>query len=125
MIRCTNFRSLPNCLQKGLTIAAPPSWPLYPEPASHSVVKYGLLRTENLPRKFHYANRGIYDTDECTVVYQDGGLQVEKLAKDGVVYSHGNGQKWSHLPWTEEQESSCRPLKVKLRFWNSGMVTGR
>ena len=84
-----------------------------------------LLTCENLPRKFRHANPRIYDTSEVVVVDRDGALQVEQLAEGDAVGSHGNGKRWSYLSWTEEQGVSCRPIRMKLRFWNEAMVMGR
>lgn len=113
--------SLPRsmCMNVVLIATAPPTWPLYPEPATHEARIYILPTNENLPLKFHCTNREVYDTEECVVVDEKGALHVVEVPDDAVVCSRGKGKRWSFVPWTKEQELSCQPLRVKLRFWNS------
>ncbi|KAF2132411.1 hypothetical protein P153DRAFT_429552 [Dothidotthia symphoricarpi CBS 119687] len=36
----------------------------------------------------------------------------------------GKGRRWSYVPWTREQEESCRPATLKLKFWNEVLHDG-
>jgi hypothetical protein len=43
---------------------------------------------------------------------------VERSASPRV---QGMGRRWSHIPWTEEMERSCRPWRVAVRLWNEAL----
>lgn len=91
---------------------APVLFPMYPEPA---ICNYVLRGGPNLPRKF----RGVgFDSNEFVVVDPDGTVGIQELEP---VSRHGNPGRWSYVPWTREQEVSCQPLTVRLKFWNSAM----
>ena len=97
----------------------------------------------HLPRKFHRINHdaSIPSQVEVIVVQSDGALTVEprenfsmhtsqwthfdgyggyrlddqQVVDDTVLKEQGPGRRWSYLPWTREQEESCRPLRIDLR----------
>ena len=95
---------------------APGLFPMYPEPARcHYVMRGG----PNLPEKF----RGVgFEEHEFVIVNPDGTIEIEEV---DAVAKCGNPGRWSYVPWTREQEVSCQPLTVKLRFWNSAMDVGQ
>lgn len=97
----------------------------------------------HLPKTFHGVNHAamIPADAEVVVVQSNGALTVKKLEhvsmdpkfqmrfdgygnhrpgeRDHGTHSkrpsmQGKGRKWSYLPWTEEQEKSCRPIRLKL-----------
>jgi hypothetical protein len=93
----------------------------------------------NLPRKFHQVN-----DDEIVVVHSNGALEIVHAdfayfhdsqwthysGKGGYFHDwwytadddienlkvQGVGRRWAYLPWTMEQELSCRPMRLKLRL---------
>jgi hypothetical protein len=98
----------------------------------------------NLPRKFEHI-----DDDEMLVVQSTGAITVEKME---MYYFHssqfthysghggyvddrwydadptaepkfqGKGRRWAYLPWTTEQEHSCRPFMLS---WKKGQSVAR
>jgi hypothetical protein len=91
----------------------------------------------SLPRKFWGVDAGGLH-GEVVVVQSSGALRVVLLGDcglhEGMDGSHeetgvgseryaiprvqGMGRRWSHIPWTEEMEKSCRPWKVAVRLWS-------
>lgn len=93
----------------------------------------------NLPRKFHRVN-----DDEIVVVHSNGALEVVHAdfayfhdsqwthysGRGGYIHDwwytaddnienlkvQGVGRRWAYLPWTMEQEVSCRPMRLRLRM---------
>ena len=93
----------------------------------------------NLPRKFHRVN-----DDEIVVVHSNGALEIVHAdfayfhdsqwthysGRGGYVHDwwytadedienlkvQGVGRRWAYLPWTMEQEVSCRPMRLRLRM---------
>jgi len=93
----------------------------------------------NLPLKFHRINN-----DELIVVHSNGALEVAHKdfayfhdsqwthysGRGGYVHDwwytaddnienlkvQGAGRRWAYLPWTMDQEVSCRPRKLRLRM---------
>lgn len=55
------------------------------------------------------------------IVQPDGALKVDETGPTVHAESQGPGRRWSYIPWTGEQEKSCRPIKMKLVFWNTAM----
>lgn len=54
----------------------------------------------------HYSGRGRYTDDYWYTADDDiSNLKVQ-----------GAGRRWAYLPWTKEQEASCRPMKLRLRM---------
>ncbi|KAF2817232.1 uncharacterized protein BDZ99DRAFT_363759, partial [Mytilinidion resinicola] len=104
--------------------------PLYPEPYARGSGRY-LLHPDylrNLPKKFQVLGKS-----EVLVVHSSGSLRVESkdyyygyhrqmMRVDGTgervvdenydasqqLRFEGAGRRWCHLPWTPEQEESCR-----------------
>ncbi|CAO2657304.1 Nn.00g034300.m01.CDS01 [Neocucurbitaria sp. VM-36] len=97
----------------------------------------------HLPKKFHSVNHNasIPSEVEVVVVHSDGALKVEprenffmhssqwthfdgyggyrldepQVVDDTAPKEQGPGRRWAYLPWTKEQEESCKPLKLDLR----------
>jgi hypothetical protein len=98
----------------------------------------------HLPEKFCYANyaAGVLKDFEAVVVHDNGAIKVERgedvfellglrtyfdgtgvcredaaFDVDGrVLNQQGPGRRWSYLPWTGEQEESCKPPKLVLKL---------
>lgn len=130
----------------------PPTRPLYPEPQPLGQGRYMLDQstyTSHLPPKFHTVDHAATKPEnaEVVVVEANGGLKVEPRARftqpsqftrfdgygrrriDGPQSVHsimskgqGPGRRWSYLPWTREQEQSCKqeeqqqPTKLYLKL---------
>ncbi|KAH9868633.1 hypothetical protein J1614_007705 [Plenodomus biglobosus] len=57
----------------------------------------------------------------------NGGYQLDDIRKMNVIETkfQGPGRRWSYLPWTEEQEQSCRAqLVVRLKVGGTGKKRG-
>jgi hypothetical protein len=108
------------------TYKAPPTWPLYPEPQRPGQELYALnprRYKSHLPSKFHAliteeAGSGFVEQVE---VAEDGRLRVRER---GEYVTRGADRRWSWVPWTREQEESCRGLKVGVRGWNAVVGDG-
>jgi hypothetical protein len=126
-------------------VTAPPEFPLYPEPQPLGAGRYVLAPAfyGSLPRKFWCVDAAALH-GEVVVVHSSGALRVMLLEDcellEGLDGSHeehearsevglyaekyaiprvqGMGRRWSHIPWTEEMEKSCRPWKVTVRLWS-------
>ena len=100
--------------------------------------------TTHLPRKFHAVDYAATITDkvEVVIVNSNGALTVElrnryfvhesqwvhydgnggyrldepQIVDQTVPKEQGPGRRWSYLPFTKEQEESCAPLRIDLRF---------
>ncbi|KAF2643028.1 hypothetical protein P280DRAFT_394422 [Massarina eburnea CBS 473.64] len=111
------------CRDEHGNICPPPTWPSYPEPLPAAQGHYilGPATHTGLPRKFHsVVPSDEFGAGECIVVRSNGALEVK--GEDYATYAPFRfGKRWSYLPWTEEQESSCQPRIVGLRFWNTAM----
>ncbi|CAE7206375.1 hypothetical protein P3342_011407 [Pyrenophora teres f. teres] len=96
----------------------------------------------HLPRKFHSVNHDAEELAnvEAVIVHSDGALKVERrenmfmhdsqwthydgygeyrddehyVMDDRAPKQQGRSRRWSYLPWTNEQDESCR-LLVKLK----------
>jgi hypothetical protein len=95
--------------------AAPPSFPLYPEPPLQG--RYALRRdlyTSHLPDKFAEVGR-----DQILLVEASGKLIAENVDASEE-QKEGKGYRWSYVPWTDAMEESCKPWAVKFghRLWN-------
>lgn len=55
----------------------------------------------------HHSGTGEFVDDEKYDADPDAGTKVQ-----------GKGRRWAYLPWTREQEESCRGFTVRMRFWN-------
>ncbi|KAH7078313.1 hypothetical protein FB567DRAFT_132270 [Paraphoma chrysanthemicola] len=107
-------------------VLAPRNWPLYPEPQIPGQRAYALdparcathlpPRFSNLITEDHGA--GFVEQVE---VGADGTLSV--LQREEYVRSVAD-RRWSWVPWTREQETSCAGLKVRVRGWNGGIKRG-
>ncbi|KAF2819977.1 hypothetical protein CC86DRAFT_398232 [Ophiobolus disseminans] len=142
-------------------VCALPNFPLYPEPQPRGTGRFLLTPSvygTHLPPKFHDLKlTGSDDEVQAVVVHSDGALKVEPREEffqhasqwthyDGVggyrddanlvgsfdaQKDQSIGRRWSYLPWTKEQEESCRGeedvvsadekrvLKLKVRLRNS------
>jgi hypothetical protein len=93
----------------------------------------------NLPRKFQSVNE-----NEVIIVRSTGALEVVQTdvayfhdsqwthydGRGGRIHDwwytadddidklkvQGIGRRWTYLPWTKEQEVSCRPMRLRLRM---------
>ena len=64
----------------------------------------------------HYNGRGRYTDDfwydaDPAAFFPDTGSDAEPKVQ-------GRGRRWAYLPWTEEQEVSCRPIKIYINLTN-------
>ncbi|KAF2022164.1 hypothetical protein BU24DRAFT_471279 [Aaosphaeria arxii CBS 175.79] len=94
--------------QQGAT--EPPTWPLYPEPLPETPYVLPSASGKSLARKFERVDEGW-----CVVVRPSGALEV--VEREGSIEGV-RGVRWSHVPWSREQEESCRGFRLRLRFWN-------
>lgn len=122
------------------SIQEPPTFPLYPEPQPLGRGRYLLDPGSHrrLPTKFHNIDDGqvivVHSTGQLEVVdgepfyfhasqwsHFDGNGRYEDdygygADPDAPTKYQGKGRRWSYLPWTKEQESSCNPFTLKLRM---------
>ncbi|OAL56765.1 hypothetical protein IQ07DRAFT_18007 [Pyrenochaeta sp. DS3sAY3a] len=120
-----------------------PLYPEPPSVQQGSYVLDPSTYTTHLPTKFRCVDHTASSTDtaEVVVVHADGTLSVmlvdqfleQKIKQLRLDYPghatsnvsmamrykmlkpQGPGKRWSYIPWTEKQEVSCQPLKLKFR----------
>ncbi|KAF2738409.1 hypothetical protein EJ04DRAFT_549905 [Polyplosphaeria fusca] len=119
-------------------LRAPQSYPRYPEPQPKDRGRYLLdpAMHNNLPRTF----QDIGD-DNVIMIHSNGAIEIsnwEQFFFHASQWTHmggkgqyihdewyvpdfdksklkyqGAGRRWSYLPWTEEQDTSCRNLAIR------------
>jgi hypothetical protein len=90
--------------------------------STHLPRKFQQIVIKTEPRAVRKRNTASLEDDqdspEFVVVEPDGKLSVVAREDLSLYARAGSCYRWSYLPWTEEMEKSCRPLKLKLRLWN-------
>lgn len=156
----------PACLMSMLIDIAAPNFPLYPELQPMGRGRFLLtpdVYETHLPPKFHGLKLTEADQEvQVVVVHSDGALKIgprEDFFQHASQWTHCDGlggyqdnanvvgdftalkdqsigRRWSYLPWTKEQEESCRveeddgsgseksSLKLKVRLWKSAKRGG-
>lgn len=70
----------------------------------------GSLKVE--PRENYFMHTGQWTHFDGYGGYR---LDERQVVDEAAPKQQGRGRRWSYLPWTREQEESCRPFMIDLR----------